>query len=89
MLSSISDLKKAICEDMVQYFTDEDLQWYVDQHNGDYEAAAYHCLIVKSETTGLQISGMTTKDTSAYFLRLARRYRKRHSGILTGGGISG
>jgi hypothetical protein len=87
MLKNIEDLKKAICEDMVQYFTDEDLAWYVEQNGGDYEAAAYHCLTVKAEQTGLQLSGMTTKDTSSYFLRLARRYKQRRSGVLTGGGL--
>ena len=46
--------------------------------------AIYECLVVKSEETSLQISGMTTNDTSKYFLRLASHYRPNNSRVLKG-----
>ena len=39
-------------------------------------------LIVKSEDSTIQVSGLTTQDTSSYFKRLASRYRKRNTGNL-------
>lgn len=85
MLSSIDDLKIILREREIPFFTDEELQFYVTQNNGDYEAAAYQCLIIKSEDTTLNISGLSTADSSRYFKRLASKYRPRNSGILSGG----
>ena len=81
-LNSISDLKIVLRESEVQMFTDEELQWYVDKFNGNYNRAAYELLIVKSENTGISISGMSAEDSSSYFKRLAQRYRPNNSGVL-------
>ena len=81
-LNSIADLKIVLRESEVQMFTDEELQWYVDKFNGNYNRAAYELLIVKSENTGVSISGMSAEDSSSYFRRLAQRYRPNNSGVL-------
>lgn len=81
-LNSIDDLKVILRESEVQFFTDEELQWYVDKFNGNYNRAAYELLIVKSENTGVSISGMSAEDSSSYFRRLAQRYRPNNSGVL-------
>lgn len=75
-------LKKILREDAVPYFTDEDLEFYLNQNNGDLNSTAYHCLCVKAEDTTLSISGLSLPDTSKYFRRLASRYRPRNTGIL-------
>ena len=81
-LNSIDDLKVVLRESEVQMFTDLELQWYVDKFNGNYNRAAYELLIVKSENTGVSISGMSAEDSSSYFRRLAQRYRPNNSGVL-------
>lgn len=85
MLTSLDDLKIVLREGDIPFFTDEELQFYVTQNDGDYDATAYQCLIIKSEDTTLSISGLSTADSSRYFKRLASKYRPRNSGILSGG----
>ena len=82
-LNSIDDLKIVLRESEVQFFTDDELQWYVNKFNGNYNLAAYELLIVKSENTGVSMSGMSAEDSSSYFRRLAQRYRPNNSGVLT------
>ena len=81
-LNSIDDLKIVLRESEVQMFTDEELRWYVEKFNGNYNRASYELLIVKSENTGVSISGMSAEDSSSYFRRLAQRYRPNNSGVL-------
>lgn len=85
MLSSIDDLKIILREGEIPFFTDEELDFYVRQNDGDYNATAYQCLIIKSENTTLSLSGLSLADTSSYFKRVASRYRPRNTGILSGG----
>lgn len=84
VLDNIARMRKILREDDVPFFTDNDLQFYINENGGDVNAAIYQCLIVKSEDTALSVSGMTTSDTSSYFKRLARRYRPWHSGVIGG-----
>lgn len=81
-LSSITDLKVVLRESEIPFFSDAELQWYVDKC-GSYNLAAYELLIAKSENTGMSISGMSADDSSSYFRRLANRYRPNNSGVLT------
>lgn len=83
-MSSIQDLKIVLREEQVPFFSDAELQFYLNENNGDYKATAYQCLLIKAEDTTLSISGLSTADTSTYFRRLASRYRPRNSGILGG-----
>lgn len=83
-MSGIQDLKIVLREAQVPFFSDAELQFYLNENNGDYEATAYQCLLIKAENTTLSISGLSTADTSTYFRRLAGRYRPRHSGVLPG-----
>lgn len=81
-LNSIDDLKVVLRESEIHFFEDAELQWYVDKFNGNYNRAVYELLIVKSENTGMSISGMSAEDSSSYFRRLANRYRPNNSGVL-------
>lgn len=82
---ALDQLKMILREDDIPFFTDDQLSFYLDQNQGDLRRAAYQCLIIKSEDTTIQVSGLTTSDTSKYFLRLASQYRPHNSGILKGG----
>lgn len=75
-------LKTVLRERDIPFFSDEDLAFYLEKNGDDFNATAYECLIVKSEDSTVQISGLTTADTSSYFRRLASRYRPYNSGTL-------
>jgi hypothetical protein len=84
-MTDIEKLKKLMMEAEVPYFSDEDLQFWLDENKGDVYATAYQCLKIKAQNTSLNISGLSTADTTKYFLRLANTYRPRNSGTLIGG----
>ena len=72
-----------IRENQSPYFEDEDIQYYFQKNDGDFEATVYELLIVKSEDSSLSVSGLSTGDTSRYFKMLASKHRKYNSGVLT------
>lgn len=84
-MTGVERMKKILREDDIPFFDDEDLQFYIDENDGDVNTAIYQCAIVKSEDTTMSINGLTTADTSTYFRRLAQKYRPNNSGILRGG----
>lgn len=84
-MSSLEDLKLVLREEDVPFFTNEELQFYLTENGGDYNATAYQCLLIKAEDTTLSISGLSAADSSKYFRRLAARYRPNNSGVLNGG----
>lgn len=84
MPDKLTELKIILREEAVPYFTDEELEYYLNRNDGVVEKAAYECLVIKAENTTLTISGLSTADTSKYFLRLASNYRPSNSGILRG-----
>ena len=84
-MSDLSNLKLILREGDIPFFTDEQLNFYLDQNGGDVKRAAYQCLLVKAEDTTLSVSGLSTADTSKYFRRLASQYRPFNSGTLKGG----
>lgn len=79
---TLSKLKIVLREKDCPFFTDEELEFYYNDSNGDFDATAYRCLILKSENTTLNLSGFETGDTSKYWRRLAQRYRPNHSRVL-------
>lgn len=80
---TLERLKFILRESEMPMFTDQELQAYLDGTNS-FEVALYELLLLKSENTGLQISGLSIQDTSSYFRRLAQTYRPHNSGILGG-----
>lgn len=84
-MNSLEDLKTVLRESDIPFFSDQDLQFYLDENGGDFRATAYQCLLIKAEDTTLSISGLNAADSSKYFRRLAARYRPHNSGVLKGG----
>ena len=82
-VGTLDRLKFILRESEMPMFTDEELQSYLD-NSESFELALYELLMLKSENTGLQISGLTIQDTSSYFRRLAQTYRPHNSGVLGG-----
>lgn len=84
-MNSLEDLKIVLRESDIPFFTDEQLEFYLRENNGDYQLTAYQCLLIKAEDTTLSVSGLSAADSSKYFRRLASKYRPHNSGILKGG----
>lgn len=80
----VEALKFNTRENDVPYFSDEDLLSVLIKNNWDLKLASYEALIIKAESTGLNVSGLTTKDSSSYFKMLAAKYRPNNTGILKG-----
>ena len=79
-------LKIVLRERDCPFFEDEELDFYYNENDGDFNATAYQCLILKSQDTSLILSGLESSDTSKYFRRIAQKYRRNNSGILKGDG---
>ena len=79
----LKQLKFNLRENQVPYFEDEELVMLLENNNNDVRKASYEGLIIKAETTGLSVSGLTTQDSSSYFKMLASRYVSTNSGVLT------
>lgn len=81
-MDKLEQLKFNLREKQVPYFEKEELQILLDKHNGNVEKASYEGLILKAEVTGLNVSGLTTKDSSGYFKMLASHFVQTNSGVL-------
>lgn len=75
-------LKFNLREKQVPYFDESELIVLLENNGGDVDKASYEGLIIKAETTGLNVSGLTTQDSSSYFKMLASRYVQTNSGVL-------
>ena len=78
-------MKMVLREGDYPMFDDEELSFYVDENDGDVNAALYQCLLLKAEDNTIAIQGLSAADTSSYFRRLALRYKPNNSGVLRGG----
>lgn len=83
-MTDIERIKKEIREEQSPYFEEDDFEYYLNKNNGDVNDTIYEMLIIKSEDSTISVSGLNTQDTSSYFKRLASRYKRYNSGILTG-----
>ena len=84
-MTAIERVYKEIREEQAPYFEDGDIEYYLDKNHGDIDATIYEMLIIKSEDSKIEVSGLITEDSSGYFKRLASRYKKFNSGTLIGG----
>lgn len=84
-MTDVERVYKEIREGQCPYFEEGDIEYYLEKNNGDVNATIYEMLIIKSEDSSVEVSGLITGDTSSYFKRLASRYKKFNSGTLIGG----
>ena len=81
-MTDLERIKLEVRENQIPFFTEEEILHYLDKNNGNVDATIYELLIIKSEDSKISVSGLSTSDTSAYFKRLASRYRKYNTGNL-------
>jgi hypothetical protein len=83
--NTVEKIKVILREEDCPFFSDEQLQFYLDENNGSINDTLYQCFLIKAEDTTLSVTGLNCADTSKYFRRLAQKYRPNNSGILKGG----
>lgn len=81
-MDNLEKLKFNLREEQVPYFTNEELLYLLEKNKNNVDRASYEGLVMKAETTGLNVSGLTTKDSSSYFKMLASNFIKTNSGVL-------
>ena len=81
-MNNLEQLKFNLREKQVPYFEESELEYLLERNKNDVNEASYEGLIIKAENTGLDVSGLTTKDSSSYFKMLASKYRGTNSGVL-------
>jgi hypothetical protein len=81
---SIEQIKLIIREKDIPYFTDAEIQSYLDINSGDDKKTVYDLLLIKAENTTTNIAGLSVADSSQYFRKLALRYRPTNSKVLKG-----
>lgn len=84
-LSKYERIKKLLREVECPFFSDDDIDFYLSENNGNENKTLYQMFLIKAEDTTLSVSGLSCADTSKYFRRLAQRYRKNNSRQLKGG----
>lgn len=82
VIEDVEMIKRETRENMSPYFDDGDIEYYLEKNGGDVKATIYELLLIKAEDSTISVSGLSTQDTSAYFRRLASRYRSYNSGVL-------
>ena len=59
------------------------LFYYLNKNNGNINSTAYECLLLKAEDDSIALpGGLTLANNSAYWLRLAKKYKPNGSRIL-------
>ena len=81
----LDKLKLILREKDCPFFEDEELLLDYNENGGNLNLTLYQCFQLKAEDTTLSVSGLNCGDTSKYFRRMAQRYRKNNSCILSGG----
>ena len=82
-MGEIQELKLILREETSPFFTDEEIAYYLNKNNGNINSAAYECLLLKAEDDSIALpGGLTLANNSAYWLRLAKKYKPNGSRIL-------
>lgn len=81
-MDKLEELKFNLREKQCPYFEEKELLILLEKNNNDVKKASYEGLVLKAETTGLNVSGLTTQDSSKYFKMLASKFCTTNSGVL-------
>lgn len=79
----LAAVKRILREDTMPLLSDE-LIADISSSSDTLDEVIYKGALMKSEDTTLQVSGLSTADTSKYFLRIASMHRPSNTGILGG-----
>ena len=79
----LAAVKRIVREATMPLLSDE-LIADISSSSDTLDEVIYKGALMKSEDTTLQVSGLSTADTSKYFLRIASMHRPSNTGILGG-----
>jgi hypothetical protein len=82
-METIDKIKIELREEQIPFFSDNEISYYLAKNGNDFRATLYEMLLIKAENNTISVSGWNTQDTSAYFRRLASKYRPFLSGQLS------
>lgn len=75
-------IKRELREKDCPFFSDDDINYYYNKNEKNKDATLRELFLIKAEDSTISVSGLSTADTSAYFRRMASRYRQFNSGVL-------
>ena len=79
----IQELKIRLREESSPFFTDEELNYYLNKNNKDLDLTTYECLLLKAEDDSITLpGGLSLANNSSYWLRLAKKYKPNGSRCL-------
>ena len=82
-MGEINELKLILREETSPFFSDEDLMYYYEKNNEDFNLTCYECFLLKAENDSISLpGGLNIADNQKYWLRLAQKYRPNGSKIL-------
>ena len=62
-MTAIDELKIILRENDIPFFSDAELQYYLDKNQGNVDNTAYQTLLIKAENTTLSISVKGMRQT--------------------------
>lgn len=82
-MGEIQELKIRLREESSPFFNEEELDYYLKQNNNDLDLTTYECLLLKAEDDSISLpGGLQLANNSAYWLRLAKKYKPNGSRCL-------
>lgn len=82
-MENLEKLKLILRESDSPFFTDEQLQFYLEQNDNDINKTAYECFLAKAEDDSISLpGGLGLPNNKEYWLRLAKKYKPNGSRIL-------
>ena len=82
-MTILEKLKMELRESSSPFFSDNDLNYYLEKNNNDLNKTVYECLLLKAEDDSISLpGGLSLANNSNYCLRLARKYRPNSSRCL-------
>ena len=82
-MSDLEKLKLILRESDSPFFTDDQLNFYLESNGNDIEKTAYQCFLLKAEDDSIALpGGLSLPNNKDYWLRLAKKYKPNGSRIL-------
>ena len=82
-MDQLETLKLILREESSPFFEEREIYYYLEKNNFDINKTAYECLLIKAEDDSISLpGGLSLANNSAYWLRLAKKYKPNCSRVL-------
>ncbi len=82
-MGELEQLKLRLREESSPFFTDKELEYYLDLYNKDLDLTTYKLLIMKAEDDSISLpGGLSLPNNRKYWLNLASNYKPNGSRCL-------